>query len=102
MITKLTEENFKSEVTESNKPVLIDFWAEWCGPCKMLSPIIDEVSEEKSKTVKFCKVNVDEQPVLAAAFNISSIPTLIYIENGETKSVSIGYVSKEDLLKIIE
>ncbi len=101
MIIELNEKNFKTEVMETSKPVLIDFWATWCGPCKMLSPIIDEIADER-EDIKFCKVNVDEQPSLAALFSISSIPTLIYIKNGETEGVYVGYRSKEEVLEILK
>ncbi|MFA5659416.1 MAG: thioredoxin [Oscillospiraceae bacterium] len=100
-VIKLTKENFESEVMKSDKPVLIDFWASWCGPCKMLSPVIDEVATETSGT-KVCKVNVDEQPDLAAQFQVMSIPTLVVMKNGAVADVSVGYKPKAEVLKMIK
>lgn len=100
-ITEITDENFSKEVISYDGLAVIDFWAAWCGPCKMLSPIIDELSEEVSD-VKFCKVNVDEQEKIAAEFDIHSIPTVIFIKNGKTADKSIGFVQKEELLERIE
>lgn len=102
MEKELKEMNFEQEVTESTVPVLVDFWASWCGPCKMLSPIISEIAEEYAETVKVCKVNVDEEPVLAAKFGISSIPTLILFKNGQPANVSVGYRPKEEIVKMFQ
>lgn len=99
-IINLTRNNFKSEVMSSDKTVLIDFWAEWCGPCRMMSPVIDEIADEVSD-VKVCKVNVDEASDLASMFGIESIPTLIVIKNGQTVNKSIGLISKEQVLNLI-
>ena len=99
-IINLTRNNFKSEVMGSDKTVLIDFWAEWCGPCRMMSPVIDEIADEVSD-VKVCKVNVDEASDLASMFGIESIPTLIVIKNGQTVNKSIGLISKEQVLSLI-
>jgi thioredoxin 1 len=99
-VTVLTKENFEIEAVKSDKPVLIDFWAPWCGPCKMLSPIVDEIAEEQD-AVKVCKVNVDDEGELAQQFGVMSIPTLILMVNGEVKSTSVGYKPKKDVLKII-
>lgn len=99
-IVNLTRNNFKTEVMQSDKTVLIDFWAEWCGPCRMMSPVIDEVAETLSD-VKVCKVNVDEASDLASMFGIESIPTLVVIKNGQTVNKSIGLISKEQVLKLL-
>lgn len=99
-VVNLTRNNFKTEVMQSDKTVLIDFWAEWCGPCRMMSPIIDEVAETISD-VKVCKVNVDEAADLASMFGIESIPTLIVIKNGQTVNKSIGLISKDKVLELI-
>lgn len=101
MIINITKENFQNEVLKSDKKVLLDFWADWCAPCMMLSPIVDEVSNEISN-IKFGKVNVDEQGELAQAFGISSIPTLMVIENGKIVNQSVGLVSKDKILSLIE
>lgn len=99
-IVNLTRNNFKTEVMQSDKTVLIDFWAEWCGPCRMMSPVIDEVVETLSD-VKVCKVNVDEASDLASMFGIESIPTLVVIKNGQTVNKSIGLISKEQVLQLL-
>lgn len=100
-VTTLTEKNFEQEVLKSDKPVLIDFWASWCGPCRMLSPLVDELAEEHSE-FKFCKVNVDEEENLAKNFGIMSIPTLIVFKNGEQKAKNIGAVPKDAILELIK
>lgn len=97
----LTMDNFENEVLNSDKPVLVDFWAEWCGPCKMLSPVISEIEEDYEGRIKVGKINVDEQPELAAAFRISNIPTVMVFENGKVKNVSIGYRQKEELTAML-
>lgn len=96
----ITKENFESEVLKSDKPVLIDFWAAWCGPCKMLSPVIDEIAEERSD-IKVGKINVDEQPELASQFAVMSIPTLIVFKNGEIANKAIGVQPKDAILSML-
>ena len=93
----ITKENFDAEVTKSDKTVLLDFWATWCGPCLLIAPVIAEIAEEKQETVKVGKVNVDEQPELAAAFQIESIPTIVIVKNGVITDVSVGFRTKEQL-----
>ncbi len=98
----LTQQNFEEEVLKSDKPVLVDFWATWCGPCKMLAPTIAQIAEEQEGVVKVGKVDIDEQPDLAARFRISSIPTLMVFENGKIKGSAVGVRPKsiiEDMLK---
>lgn len=102
MEVKINESNFKEEVLNSTKPVLVDFWATWCGPCRMLSPIIEEIAAEKSETLKVGKVNVDEEPALATQFGITSIPMLALFKNGKVVKTSVGYQPKEEILKFIE
>lgn len=100
MVVTLTEENFEKEVLQSDIPVLVDFWATWCGPCKMMSPIIDEVAEEVS-TVKFCKLNTDEADSIALKYKVMSIPTLMLFKNGEKVKQSVGAISKQDVIAFI-
>lgn len=99
MAVKITSDNFKKEVLESEVPVIVDFWAAWCRPCMMLGPIIDEIAHEKEGEVKVGKVNVDEEGNLANQFHISSIPTVVLFKNGEVVSQVVGLLRKEDLLK---
>ena len=100
-VVTITKENFEQEVLQSAKPVLLDFWASWCGPCRMLSPVVDEVAEERTD-VKVGKVNVDEQPELAQAFGIASIPTLLVIRDGRTVHSAVGVRSKEEILQMLD
>lgn len=93
----LTAENFSQEVLHSDVPVLVDFWASWCGPCMMLSPIVAELAREQAGKVKVCKLNVDEQPELAAKFSISSIPTLLVFKNGKLADQTLDYMPKSEL-----
>ena len=98
---QITKENFESEVMNSDRPVLIDFWAAWCGPCQMLLPIIEEVAGEVKDT-KICKINVDEQPELAAKYEVMTIPTLILIKNGKVIDTSVGAKPKAAILEMIK
>lgn len=99
-VLKVTKENFENEVMNSDVPVLIDFWASWCGPCKMIAPIIDEV-EKEAEGAKICKINVDEEPGLVSRFNIMSVPTLVLMKNGEVIDKVVGLQSKEEILGLL-
>ncbi len=100
-VITVTKDNFEAEVLKSDKPVLIDFWAEWCGPCRMLSPVVDQVAEEVD-TVKIGKINVDNDPELAKQYGVMSIPTLILFKNGEAVATSVGVKPKAEIKKLIE
>ena len=100
-IIKVNGQNFEEEVIKSEKPVLIDFYADWCGPCKMLSPIIDEVAEENTD-IKVVKVNVDDAQDLAMKYQVMSIPTLVVIKNGEEVNRSVGLIDKSQVLNLIK
>ena len=97
----ITKENFEDEVLNSDKTVLVDFWAVWCGPCRMLAPAIEEIARDYEGSVKVGKINVDEQPELANMFGIASIPTVMIFKNGEVTNTSIGYVPKEKLESLL-
>ena len=101
-IITLTSKNFEQEVMQSNKPVLIDFWAGWCGPCRVLSPIVDEVAKEVGDKIKVGKVNIDEQQEIAKGFEVMSIPTLVLIENGKVKNTLVGVRSKSEILAMVQ
>lgn len=97
MALEFTESNFESEVMNSDQPVLVDFWAEWCGPCKMVGPLVEELAKEFEGKAKIGKVNVDENPNISAKFGIRSIPTILYIKGGEVVDKSVGAVPKAAL-----
>jgi thioredoxin 1 len=98
----LDESNFEREVTRSDKPVLVDFWAEWCGPCKLIAPLLDEIAREKANAIKVGKVNVDENQSLSSKYNIRAIPSLLFFKNGQLRDQVTGMASKKDLLSRIE
>lgn len=100
-VLTVTKDNFEAEVLKADKPVLVDFWAVWCGPCKMVSPIVDAIAEEKDDII-VGKVNVDEEPELAQQFGIMSIPTLLVFKDGEIANKQIGAVPKEAILAMLD
>lgn len=100
-VIELNKDNFEKEVMEAEVPVLIDFWANWCGPCRMMSPVIDKIAEEMGDKVKVCKVNVDENHELAEKYEIMTIPAFIIVKYGAETRRTIGVQPKEDILKLI-
>ena len=98
----LNESNFDRELMQDDKPMIVDFWAEWCGPCKMIAPLLDEVAREKADAVKIAKVNVDENQSLSLKYNIRAIPALLFFKNGQLRDQVIGVTSKKDLLNRID
>jgi thioredoxin 1 len=101
-VIKLDESNFDRELTQDDKPVIVDFWAEWCGPCKMIAPLLDEIAREKAGAVKVAKVNVDESQSLSFKYNIRAIPALLFFKNGQLRDQVTGVTSKKDLLNRLE
>ena len=99
-VITITKENFQSEVVQSDKPVLLDFWATWCGPCRMVSPIVDQIADERSD-IKVGKINADEQPELAQQFRIISIPTLVVMKDGQIANKAVGAMPKEEILALL-
>ncbi len=99
-VITVTNENFTAEVMESDKPVLLDFWASWCGPCRMVSPVVDEIAEERGD-IKVGKVNVDEQGELAQKFGIMSIPTLLVFKEGKVENKAVGAMPKANILELL-
>jgi thioredoxin 1 len=99
---EINDGNFESEVLQSNQPVLVDFWAEWCGPCKMVAPLLDEIAMERAGHFKVAKVNVDASPALASRFGIQSVPTLLYFAGGEVRDKTIGVTGKRAILSKLE
>lgn len=100
-VKQLTNASFDEVVNGSEKPVLIDFYATWCGPCKMLSPIIEEISDEQADKLTVCSVDVDRENALAARFGVSAVPTLVVMKNGEVTNMSAGYMPKDRVLALI-
>ena len=99
-VLHITKENFEAEVLKSDKPVLVDFFAAWCGPCKMIAPILEEIAAER-EDIKVCKINVDDEPELAAQYQVVSIPTLFVIEKGQIKNQSLGARPKPQILEML-
>lgn len=101
-VINLTSENFEEQVMEARVPVLIDFWANWCGPCKMMSPVVEKIAEEMGVNARVCKVNIDEQRELAEKYNVMSIPTFLLFKDGKEVKREVGAMPKEELARIFE
>ncbi len=101
-IIEINEANFETEVLQSNQPVLLDFWADWCGPCKMLGPVLEEIAEELNGRVKVAKVNLDANSNLAVRYEIQSVPTLLYLAGGEVRDKTVGVQSKRAIVSRLE
>ena len=101
-IVHITDDSFDEEVTNSDKPVLVDYWADWCGPCKMIAPILDELSDEYSGRIKIAKLNIDENPATPPKYGIRGIPTLMLFKNGNVEATKVGAVSKSQLTAFID
>lgn len=101
-VIHLTSENFEREVMEARVPVLIDFWASWCGPCKMMGPVVDQIAEDMGNSAKVCKLNIDEELELANKYNVMSIPTFLLVKDGKEVNRTIGAMPKEELAKLFE
>lgn len=101
-VVNLTSENFENEVMKAKVPVLIDFWAPWCGPCKMMGPIVEEISKELGETVKVGKINIDEEEKIATSFHVMSIPTFIVVKEGKVAAQSVGVQPKENIIKMVK
>lgn len=100
-VIEITEHNFEQEVLKSEIPVLVDFWASWCGPCKMMAPVVEEISKEVNGKAKVCKVNIDDYPGLATKYQVMSIPTFLIFENGKVKNMTVGVQDKNDIISKI-
>jgi len=101
-IVEINESNFEAEVLQAQQPVLVDFWAEWCGPCKMIAPVLDEIATEQAGRAKVAKVNVDANPALAARYGIRSIPSLLYFAGGEVRDQTVGVTGKRAIVAKLE
>ena len=99
---KITDENFETDVLKASKPTVVDFWAEWCGPCKMIAPILSEIADEYVGKMKICKVDVDSNPETAAKFNVRGIPTLLVFKNGAVEATKVGALSKTQLVEFVD